>query len=141
MDKMMMQIKGRKSASRKMIEKTIPVVLNPGKEKKKYLNIAQAKIITFANQLLPFTDQSKSLTNFHHLVYRKHKYLVIQSQVQEAVQRRVYTTKKAKLFRSFPLEFNFPRSGNLKFTSQGHPILSLSPLKKRIAFPVKMNGG
>ncbi len=137
----MMQTKRRKSTSMIMIEKTIPLVLNPGKDKKKYLNTSQAKIVAFANQLLPFTDQAKSLNNFHHLVYRKHKYLGIQSQVQEAVQRRVYASKKAKLFRNLPLEFNFPRSGNLKFTAQGHPILSLSPLKQRIAFPVEMNGG
>ncbi len=137
----MMQTKGRKSISRKMIEKTIPLVLTPGKEKKRYLNTAQVKIVSFANQLLPFTNQASSLTKFHHIVYRKHKHLGIQSQVQEAVQRRVYAAKKAILFRNFPLEFNFPRSGNLKFTAQGHPILSLSPLKKRIAFPVKMNGG
>jgi len=121
----MMQTNGGKNTSRKMIEKTIPLVLNPGKAKKKYLSTAQAKIVSFANQLLPFTNQAKSLTQFHHLVYRKHKHLGIQSQVQEAVQRRVYAAKKAKLFRNFPLEFNFPRSGNIKFTFQGHPILSL----------------
>lgn len=132
-----MQHKGKSE----WIEKTIPLVLTPGIEKKQYLRKAQAKITSFANQLLPYKQQATSLTSFHHLVYKQHKFLGIQSQVQEAVQRRVYAAKRPINFRHVPLEFNFPRSGNLAYTNKGYPILKISPLKKRIAFPITMNGG
>ena len=132
-----MQTKGKGE----WIEKTIPLVLTPGTEKQHYLRKAQAKITAFANQLLPYRQQATSVTSFHHLVYKQHKYLGIQSQVQEAVQRRVYAAIRPTKFRHIPLEFNFPRSGNLTYTTAGNPILKISPLKKRIAFPIKMNGG
>ncbi len=132
-----MQAKGK----RKWIETTIPLVLTPGTEKQKYIRKAQAKITAFANQLLLYRNQATSLTRFHNLVYKQHRYLGIQSQVQEAVQRRVYAAKRPKKFQHIPLEFNFPRSGNLTYTTRGNPILKISPLKKRIAIPIKRNGG
>jgi IS605 OrfB family transposase len=122
-------------------EKTIPLVLTPGTAKRTYLQAAQAKITAFANQLLPYKQLTQTLTRFHHLVYKKYKYLGIQSQVQEAVQRRVFTAQHPHTFRQLPLEFNFPRSGELTVTSRNNPILKISPLKKRIAFPIRQNGG
>jgi glutamine amidotransferase-like uncharacterized protein len=62
-------------------EKTISLVLTPGTAKRIYLQAAQAKITAFANQLLLYKQSAKTLTHFHHLVYKKHKYLGIQSQV------------------------------------------------------------
>jgi IS605 OrfB family transposase len=125
----------------KWLETTIPLVLNPGKEKQLYLRQAQAKIITFANQLLPFKKQASTALKFHHLVYNRFKYLGIHSQVQEAVQRRVYAARGVKSFTHLPMEFNFPRSGNLTQSLKGNAIVKISPLKKRIALPIVMNGG
>ncbi len=134
-----MQTKGRTST--KWIETTIPLVLNPGKNKKLYLRKAQARILDFANQLLPYKHQTSSSLQFHHLVYKRFKYLGIQSQVQEAVQRRVYAANKVKTFHHLPMEFNFPRSGNLVLSKRGNVIVKISPMKQRIALPVVMNGG
>ena len=134
-----MQTKGKKST--KWIETTIPLVLSPGSNKQQYLQKAQAKILAFANYLIPFKAQATSAIVFHHLVYKRHKHLGIQSQVQEAVQRRVYAAKQAKVFHHFPMEFNFPRSGNLTTSSKGNAIIKISPLRKRIAIPILMNGG
>jgi IS605 OrfB family transposase len=53
----------------------------------------------------------------------------------------VFTVQHAKTFRQLPLEFNFPRSGELTVTSRNNPILKIFPLKKRIALPIKQNGG
>ncbi len=134
-----MLIKGKESA--KWIETTIPLILNPGTTKQLYLQKAQAKILAFAKQLLPFKQHSASALHFHHLVYTKFKYLGIQSQVQEAVQRRVYAAKRAKTFAHLPMEFNFPRSGRLILSKRGNALVKLSPLKQRIAVPILMNGG
>ena len=62
-------------------EKTISLVLTPGTAKQSYLQAAQAKVTAFVNQLLPYKQSAKTLTSFHHLVYKKHKYLGIQIQV------------------------------------------------------------
>ncbi len=135
----MMLTKGKRTT--KWLETTIPLVLNPGTMKQLYLRKAQAKILAFAQQLLRYKQQVNSALQFHHLVYKQFKYLGIQSQVQEAVQRRVYAAKRAKTFHHFPMEFNFPRSGNLTLSERGNAIVKISPLKKRIALPIVMNGG
>ena len=123
------------------METTIPLVLNPGKNKQEYLRKAQAKILDFANLLLPYKQQVSTSLQFHHLVYKQFKYLGIQSQVQEAVQRKVFAARRAKVFHHLPMEFNFPRSGNLAFSKRGNAIIMISPLKQRLAIPIVMNGG
>ena len=135
----MMLTKGKEST--KWIETTIPLVLNPGTTKQLYLCKAQTKILAFAKQLVPFKQRNASALHFHHLVYSRFKYLGIQSQVQEAVQRRVFAAKRAKTFSQLPLEFNFPRSGSLTLSKRGNAMVKLSPLKQRIAVPIVMNGG
>ena len=40
------------------IETTIPLVLNPGREKQIYLQKSQAIVTSFANQLLPFKNKA-----------------------------------------------------------------------------------
>ncbi|UJG40464.1 MAG: transposase [Candidatus Heimdallarchaeum aukensis] len=123
------------------MEKTIRLTLLPSRKKQKYLRDAQEKVIDFANTLIPFKRRVKTRKEFHHLVYYRFKYLGFHSQLQENIQRRVYATKKVRKFTQFPLEFNFPRSGKLAQTERGNPVLSLSPLKERIAIPILQDGG
>ncbi len=122
----MMLTKGKGSV--KWIETTIPLVLNPGTMKQLYLCKTQAKILAFAQQLLPYKQQVNSALQFHHLVYKRFKYLGIQSQVQEAVQRRVYAAKLAKTFYHLPMEFNFPRSGSLTLSKRGNTIVKIKDI-------------
>lgn len=102
---------------------------------------AQKKATEMANKIIVFKEKAKSGKEFHHLVYKRFKYVKLHSQVQEAVQRRVYAARKVKKFDNLPLEFNFPRSGGIKETERGNPVLAISPMKERIAIPIKLDGG
>ncbi len=95
-NKWMMSKRGKMQALQaNVIEKTISLVIVPGIEKKLFLRKVQAKIVEFANILLTYKQKTQTYNLFHHLVYNKHKYLGIHSQLQEAVQRKVFAARKA----------------------------------------------
>ncbi|UJG43478.1 MAG: transposase [Candidatus Heimdallarchaeum endolithica] len=131
----------KKKGSKEWMEKTIRITLLPSKKKEKYLKDAQKKVRELANILIPYKKHVKTGMEFHHLVYKRFRYLGLHSQLQENVQRKVYGAKKVKKFRTLPLEFNFPRSGKIAKTRKDNPVLVVSPLKKRIAFPICRDGG
>ncbi|UJG39608.1 MAG: transposase [Candidatus Heimdallarchaeum aukensis] len=137
-----MKTKGRrKGKKRKWKEKTVKVNILPSRRKRAYMQRAQKKATEMANKIIVFKEKAKSGKEFHHLVYKRFKYVKLHSQVQEAVQRRVYAARKVKKFDNLPLEFNFPRSGGIKETERGNPVLAISPMKERIAIPIKLDGG
>jgi len=131
----------KKKGSREGMEKTVRITLLPSRKKEKYLKDAQKKVREIANILIPYKKHAKTGMEFHHLVYKRFRYLGLHSQLQENVQRKVYAAKRVKKFNHLPLEFNLPRSGKIAKTRKGNPVLVVSPLKERIGIPILLDRG
>ena len=133
----------------KRVEKTVKVKLFIGRRKRKELKRAQREGTKVANEMARLIEPKDSYRSFHARVYHEFRYRGFHSQVQEAIQRRVFALKKValrknakgkKLFNVLPLEFNFPRSAKIALSKRGNPLLFVSPYKKRIALPIVADG-
>ncbi|MCD6446510.1 hypothetical protein J7L49_06985 [Candidatus Bathyarchaeota archaeon] len=101
------------------LEKAVKVKLFIGRRKRKELKRAQREGTKVANEMVRLIEPKDSYRSFHARVYHEFRSRGFHSQVQEAIQRRVFALKSValrknakgkKLFNVLPLEFNFPRS-------------------------------
>jgi IS605 OrfB family transposase len=87
--------------------------------------------------------KSNGATKLHHLSYDiiRSKYNLQAQMVQDA--RRDAWAKRNHMidkFKSIPVTYNVPRSGNFGTTERGNPVVSVSTINGRTAIPIKQDG-
>ncbi len=87
--------------------------------------------------------ESNGTTKLHHLSYDiiRSKYNLQAQMVQDA--RRDAWAKRNHMidkFKSIPVTYNVPRSGNFGITERGNPVVSVSTVNGRTAIPIKQDG-
>ncbi|WXG44165.1 MAG: IS200/IS605 family accessory protein TnpB-related protein [Promethearchaeati archaeon SRVP18_Atabeyarchaeia-1] len=89
------------------------------------------------------TQRPPSETRLHHLTYKRIRersklpaQLVCAARLDAWAKRRQTITS----FRHLPISYNVPRSGSLKQTRRGNPILSPASLNRRIGLRVARDG-
>lgn len=98
-----------------------------------------------ANEVLSTlkSERPHSGTKLHHLtntgIREKSK---LPAQLVCAARRDVWAKRKHKIskFRRLPVSYNVPRSGSLRQTKRGNPVLSVATLDGRLGLPVAKDG-
>ncbi len=87
--------------------------------------------------------ESNGATKLHHLSYDiiRSKYN-LQSQMVQDARRDAWTKRNHMIykFKSIPITYNVPRSGNFGITERGNPVVSVSTVNGRRAIPIKQDG-
>jgi IS605 OrfB family transposase len=102
-----------------------------------YLNIANEILSTLKSK------RPRSGTRLHHLTYASiRKKSKLPAQLVCAARQDVWAKREHKIFKfgRLPISYNVPRSGSLKQTKRGNPVLSIATLDGRLGLPVKRDG-
>ncbi len=111
----------------------------PEMEKQSVLNN-----LRFSFQVFPLGKlESNVVTKLHHLSYNiiRSRYN-LQAQLVQDVRRDVWAKRNHKIekFKSIPVTYNVPRSGNFGTTERENPVVSVSTVNGRTAIPIKKDG-
>jgi hypothetical protein len=131
---------------RRKVVKSVELDLLPlTKLKREELSSLFSEYTSAANETL-FTLRSErpsSETKLHHLTYtgireksRLPAQLVCAARLDAWARRRHTTTR----FRHLPVSYNVSRSGSLRQTRRGNPILGVASLNGRLGLPVARDG-
>jgi putative transposase len=98
-----------------------------------------------ANEILSTLNSKRpaSETSLHHLTYTKlRRKSKLPAQLVCAARLDAWATRRHKVsrFRRLPVSYNVPRSGSLKQTMRGNPILGVASLNGRLGLPVAKDG-
>jgi IS605 OrfB family transposase len=104
-----------------------------------------SEYLAAANEIL-FTlksERPRLSTKLHHLTYtRTRKKSKLPAQLVCAARQEVWAKRKHKIvkFKRLPVSYNVPRSGSLKRTKRGNPVLSVATLDGRLGLPIAQDG-
>lgn len=120
-------------------------LLPPSAAKQSALAALFSEYLRTANEVLSTlkTTRPHSSTRLHHLTYagirlksRLPAQLVCAAR-QDAWAKRQHNIA---MFKRLPISYNVPRSGSLKMTQRGNPILSIATLRDRLGLPIAQDG-
>jgi putative transposase len=119
-------------------------LLPPTKSKKDILETSRQYLEAANNTLAILRSEKPSSANkLHRLSYNliRSKY-DLQAQLVQDARRDVWAKRKHKIemFKTVPVTYNVPRSGNFGTTEQGNPVISISTVNGRTAIPIKQDG-
>ncbi len=129
----------------KTVVKCISLNLLPPTKSKKDILETSKQYLEAANDTLAILKSEKpnSANKLHHLSYNliRSKY-DLQAQLVQDARRDVWAKRKHKieLFKTVPVTYNVPRSGNFGTTERGNPVVSVSTVNGRTAIPIKQDG-
>lgn len=129
----------------KTVVKCIPLNLLPLTKSKKDILETSRQYLEAANDTLAILKSEKpnSANNLHHLSYNliRSKY-DLQAQLAQDARRDVWAKRKHKIerFKTIPITYNVPRSGNIGTTERGNPVVSVSTVNGRTAIPINQDG-
>jgi len=104
-----------------------------------------SEYLAAANEILSTLkfERPRSSTKLHHLTYAYiRKKFKLPAQLVCAARQDVWAKRKHKIskFKRLPISYNVPRSGSLKQTKRGNPILSIATLDGRLGLPIAQDG-
>jgi IS605 OrfB family transposase len=113
--------------------------------KRSELSALFSEYLSVANEALSAlkSERPPSNTELHHLTYaRIRKKSKLPAQLVCAAQQEVWAKRRHKIskFKRLPVSYNVPRSGSLKQTKRGNPILSIVTLNGRLGLPIAQDG-
>ncbi len=130
---------------RKTVVRCISLSLLPPTKSKKDILETSRQYLEATNDTLTILKSEKpnSANKLHHLSYNliRSKY-DLQAQLVQDARRDAWAKRKHKIerFKSVPVTYNVPRSGNFGTTERGNPMISVSTINGRIAIPIKQDG-
>ena len=113
--------------------------------KRSELSALFSEYLSVANEALSAlkSERPPSNTELHHLTYaRIRKKSKLPAQLVCAAQQEVWAKRRHKIskFKRLPVSYNVSRSGSLKQTKRGNPILSIVTLNGRLGLPIAQDG-
>ncbi len=130
---------------KKTVVKCVSLNLLPPTKSKKDILETSRQYLGAANDTLSILKSEKpcSANKLHHLSYNsiRSKY-DLQAQLVQDARRDVWAKRKHRIekFKSMPVTYNVPRSGNFGMTERGNPVVSISTINGRTAIPVRQDG-
>lgn len=130
---------------KKKVVKCISLNLLPPTKSKKTVLETSRQYLNAANDTLSIlkSENPESTNKLHHLSYNiiRSTYK-LQAQLVQDARRDVWAKRNHKIekFKSIPIAYNIPRSGNIGATERGNPVVSVSTVNGRTAIPIKKDG-